>query len=413
MLGAIFAALDTAIAAIGEARLHAIADEAKGAVGATARRVLDRRTALSARLLTGRVLCVGAAAGLGAQLAVRTAGWVGAMLAGAAVALLYGLVAEVLGTVARRRRSRAVLRALRLIRPLELLFAPIAWPLVQVAALTERIVPTPADQDAERMTELVVEHVIEQGEESGSIPSDHAELLRSVLEFRNTVAREVMVPRTQMVAVDIDTPIDEVLRLIVDEGHSRYPVYRERLDQIEGVLNAKDLFQMMRDGRTAHVALAQLVRKPVFFANETQKIGNLLNEMQARRAHLAVVVDEFGGTSGIVTLEDILEEMVGEIRDEHDEEEASIHQLGPGRYVADAGVSVYDIEEVIGEELHEANGDYDSLGGMVIALAGRVPSPGESVAAGSFDLVVRGADERHVTRVEIVKRHTDQPNAAE
>src|SRR5690606_22465474 len=167
-----------------------------------------------------------------------------------------------------------------------------------------------------------VEHMIEQREESGSIPADFAELLLSVLEFKDTVAREVMVPRTQMKAIEIDTSIDEVLDIIVREGHSRYPVYRDRPDHIEGILYAKDLFRILKNGeRDKHHSLHRIIRRPVLFVAETHKTGRLLREMQARRFHLAIVVDEFGGTSGIVTLEDILEEIVGEIRDEHDTEE--------------------------------------------------------------------------------------------
>ena len=126
--------------------------------------------------------------------------------------------------------------------------------------------------------------------------------------------------------------------------------------------------------------------------------------MQARRIHLAVVVDEFGGTSGIVTLEDILEEIVGEIQDEYDDDELSVQEIAPGRYIADAGISVYDLEDYLGTKLEHEEGEYDSLGGMVVELAGHVPATGESVVSGPFRLIVRDADQRHVRRVEILRR---------
>ena len=162
---------------------------------------------------------------------------------------------------------------------------------------------------------LTVEHVIEQGEETGTIAEEHAQMLRSVLEFKNTVAREIMVPRTQVVAFDVDTSIDEVLAHVIESGHSRYPVYRAQIDQVEGILNAKDLFQVLRNTSDA---------SSILFGECASKAGLLRSgEPENRRAasrdatssiHLAVVVDEFGGAAGIVTLEDIIEEIVGEIR---------------------------------------------------------------------------------------------------
>ncbi len=144
-----------------------------------------------------------------------------------------------------------------------------------------------------------------------------------------------------------------------------------------------------------------LIRSPVFFASESQKIGALLREMQSRRIHLAVVLDEFGGVAGVVTLEDILEEIVGEIEDEHDEEDTRVEELEPGRFLVDAGLSVYDLEEELGVRIRDEEGDYDSVGGMMIDLAGHVPAVGEHVVAGSYQLTVREGDEKAIRRVEI------------
>jgi CBS domain containing-hemolysin-like protein len=226
-------------------------------------------------------------------------------------------------------------------------------------------------------------------------------MLRSVLEFKNTVAREIMVPRTQVVAFDIDTSIDEVLASVIESGHSRYPVYRGQIDQVEGILYAKDLFQVLRNTSTpSDILLVDVLRKPVFFAAESQKIGVLLREMQRRRSHLAVVVDEFGGAAGIVTLEDIVEEIVGEIQDEHDEEAPLVYERAPGHYFVDASISVYDLDKT----------DFDSLGGMLVQLAGQVPVIGETLVAGPYRVVVIDADERHVRRVEMLRASTKEPD---
>lgn len=150
--------------------------------------------------------------------------------------------------------------------------------------------------------------------------------------------------------------------------------------------------------------LADILRKPVFFVPQSQKIGEVLRKMQSRRIHLAVVTDEFGGTSGIVTLEDIVEEIVGEIQDEHDEEEPLVREVEPGVFVARAHVLVFDLSEQLGEELPHDSGDFDSLGGLVVHLAGRVPEVGDVVQSGPFDLRVLEADRRSVQKVEIVRR---------
>ncbi|HEX2678418.1 MAG TPA: transporter associated domain-containing protein, partial [Polyangiales bacterium] len=208
------------------------------------------------------------------------------------------------------------------------------------------------------------------------------------------------------------TPLDEVLGLLIAEGHSRYPVYRDRIDQVEGTLYAKDLFRFVREGSQTGIKLEDLIRRPVLFSAPTQKISVLLRQMQARRVHMAIVVDEFGGTMGMVTLEDVIEEIVGEIRDEHDTDETPVRQIGPDRYLANADVSLYDLAEITGLALPEEARSYESLGGMLIDLAGRVPKSGDSIEVGGHEMIVRAADERRVSRVEVVRRK-ELPPAAE
>ncbi len=311
----------------------------------------------------------------------------------------------------RQRSGRATLRIWKWLRPVDLLLTPLATPLSWLEQMIRKVVPSIQPQDPGRLAELAVEHVIEQGEETGTIAEDHAQMLRSVLEFKNTVAREIMVSRTQVVAFEIETSIDEVLASIVESGHSRYPVYRGQIDQVEGILYAKDLFRLLGSSSNAKdVLLADVLRKPVFFAAESQKIGVLLREMQRRRSHLAVVVDEFGGAAGIVTLEDIVEEIVGEIQDEHDEEAPLVYERAPGHYFVDASISVYDLEEQLGERVCEDKGDFDSLGGMLVHLLGQVPALGETLVAGPYRFVILDADERRVRRVEMLRASTEEPD---
>jgi putative hemolysin len=410
--GAIFTAVDEAIAALGEPRLRA-ARSGNDANARAAARYLDKSTFVSSQLLAGRILCLVATAVTSYHLAVNASqsSLVRVLLVGLA-ALAYAAMANVGTTVASRRASRWGLPMLRFSRPLRWLVVPFALPMQWTSLLIDKLFPPRPEENPQHVTELEVEHMIEQGAEHGSIPAQNAELLRSVIEFGDTVVREVMVPRTSMIAIEINTPLDEVIQLIIAQRHSRYPVYRERIDQIEGTLYAKDLFRLIRDSAEPSGRLEDLIRRPVFFTAHSQKISVLLRQMQARRVHVAIVVDEFGGTSGMVTLEDIIEEIVGEIRDEHDSDETPVRQIGPDRFLANADVSLYDLAEITGMSLPEEHTrTYESLGGMLVDLAGRVPKSGDSIEIGGHEMIVRAADERRVSRVEVVKRKELPPAA--
>ena len=410
-LGALLAAVGAGMHALGEAGLQALS-ETEGRNSKVAQRVLRDLSAVQSRLLIGRVFCVGLAAALVGHSLLQYGAWI-ALLGVLGTSAAYAILATVAGAVVRQRSGQATLRLWRWLRPVDLLLTPLAVPLRWINELVMKLVPEVEVEDPDRLAELTVEHVIEQGEETGTIAEEHAQMLRSVLEFKNTVAREIMVPRTQMVAFDIDTTIDDVLASVIESGHSRYPVYRGQIDQVEGILYAKDLFEVLRNtSNPIDVLLTDVLRKPVFFAAESQKIGVLLREMQRRHSHLAVVVDEFGGAAGIVTLEDIVEEIVGEIQDEHDAEMPLVYERAPGHYFVDASISVYDLEEHLGEAICDDKTDFDSLGGMLVHLAGQVPVIGATLVAGSYRVVVLEADERHVRRVEMLRASTEEPKSA-
>jgi CBS domain containing-hemolysin-like protein len=408
VLGALFSGLTTALNELTDERLMAVRDEG-GPEADTARRVLEKTTRIRSRLLTGRILAVAAVSGFTAHLAASSGitDWpiLGAVFG---AALVYAIGVEATQTIVRGRETRTVLRFLRVARPFELLLAPFAWPIELVSQVTNRLVAPSEQAVPESIAEREVEHLIEKHEEEGALPEQNAEMLLNVLEFKDTLAREVMVPRTRMVALGIDTPLEELVKRVTEEGHSRYPVYADKIDKIEGVLYAKDLFAAIRSG--AQPSLRKLLRKQILFTAETTKIGQLLRDMQSRRQHMAIVIDEFGGTSGIVTLEDILEEIVGEIHDEHDTPEQLLTELGPGRFLADARVSIHDLDDALDGAVGRAGqGDFDSLGGLVVDLAGKVPPVGAELSLAGLDLIVREADTKSVQRVEIRRRDSIRP----
>jgi CBS domain containing-hemolysin-like protein len=228
-------------------------------------------------------------------------------------------------------------------------------------------------------------------------------MIRNVLDFGDLRAGDVMVPRTHVSAIDVDIPADELLRFIKSRTHSRYPVYRERIDNIVGILHVKDLVAYASETDLRTVKVAEVMRTPVVFVPETQSASSLLKDMRSGRRHLAIIIDEFGGMSGIVTLEDIVEEIVGDIRDEHDSDDPPIVDLGNGRLMVDAGVPIGDLSRYLGVELPE-DGDYNSLGGFMVERLGQVPPVGETLSDYGLDFVVRDADERRIAKVEIIRR---------
>ena len=383
--------------------LESIANGSGSAASEAARAIANRRAIIS-RLRLGRWMCFGLSMSAVFLGGLRENGWVFAFLSSILAALIFAFFADIASTIALRRASAKTLRLMRILRPLEWIVVPLSWPHSWATHFVERLVPTV--KPTEDMIAGQVEHLIDKSAKEGALATEHVELLRNALEFKDTIAREVMVPRSRVVGFEIDTDLDTVLKKIEETGHSRYPVYRETIDNVEGILYAKDFFRVAKEDSRA--SLKDLIRRPAFFTPEKQKIGTLLRQMQASRFHLAVVVDEFGAANGIVTLEDILEELVGEIEDEHDEEAERVKERTPGTYVADATISIYDLMEILGDTLILEKGGYDSLGGMIVQLAGRVPEAGEEVQAGGYDLRVLEADERHVTRVEIVKRNVTQ-----
>lgn len=254
------------------------------------------------------------------------------------------------------------------------------------------------------VTEADLEYMIRAGAEEGGLDSEQQELLSSAMEFTDTIVREVMVPRTEVQAYDLDEPVDRLFELIRRHQFSRYPVYRGHLDNLVGVFYAKELLTrtlQRPDEVLKAVDVEAMLHKP-YLVPDSKKISELLTEFQARKVHLAVVVDEFGGTAGIVSMEDLLEELVGEIYDEFDVDEQPIREIGPRRCIVNARIELSALADKIGLKLPE-DPAYGTLGGYLIAEAGRIPEKGHKFTFETFHLTVRDADARRIRSVEIVQ----------
>lgn len=238
---------------------------------------------------------------------------------------------------------------------------------------------------------------LERWIEKGVIDTQSAEMIENILDLRDTVAREIMVPRTEIIAVGTESTPEEIIALVRRHGYSRMPVCEGNVDNIIGILNVKDLFDLWSD-RPEKWAVTSIMRE-AYYIPETKNIHQLLHELKEKKCHMAVVIDEYGGTSGIVTLEDLIEEIVGEIHDEHDEDEESFLPQPNGDVLVDSRVDIEDFEEYF--HLKAPEGKFETLGGMILHIIKKIPVPGEVIPFGNVEMVIESASERSIQKVRI------------
>ena len=254
------------------------------------------------------------------------------------------------------------------------------------------------------LTEKELQEAINSSEEEGILNEAEGDMLQSIFEFGDTIVREVMVPRTDMVCCPADAPLGEFLELIIRSGHSRVPLYEGSTDCIVGVVYAKDLLRHW-GARDNALALTDVMRTP-YFIPETKRIDDLLMDFRTRRVHMAIAVDEYGGTSGLITIEDILEEIVGDIQDEYDLEVEWVQPQEDGTLLVDARANVEELEEYYNIVI--ARDKFDTIGGYLFHLLGNVPQPGEKVADNGLVMMVEDSDQRRIGMVR-VWRDTKSP----
>ena len=240
-----------------------------------------------------------------------------------------------------------------------------------------------------------IKQLIDVGEEEGLLSEDEGEMIQSILSFRDTLAREIMVPRTDAVIISANTPIEKLLQLVIQEGHSRFPVHGGSIDNIIGILHVKDLLTFWSE---KHLDLKDILRTP-YFIPETKKISHLLRELRDKKSHMAIVIDEYGGTAGLVTIEDIIEEIIGEIRDEYDNDETLMVATDEGDLVVDARLEIEKLVEHF--KLEVPKGNFESVGGFIISLLGRVPQPQETITHASLEMTIESADARKIRKVRV------------
>ncbi len=367
---------------------------------ATANALLSQASELLTTLLAGNTLSNVGVSVIATSIAFSLMGRGGEWAAFLATALVLLIIAEIAPkTLAARYADRLVLIVAGPISALMRIFTPLIRVLSLVATALVRPFGGHITPRAPLVTQEQLRFLVQVGEEEGVIEQEEREMIHSVFEFGDTVVREVMRPRVDISAVPADATLNRALALMTERGHSRLPVYEGTIDHVLGVVYIRDLIPALRHGRLDQ-PVSELKRPP-FFVPESKKVDELFKEMQQKRVSMAIVLDEYGGTAGLVTVEDLLEEIVGEIQDEYDLEEKPIQLVDDRTAVVNARIHLDEVGELLGVRLPQD--EVDTVAGLVYSLFGRVPTPGETIALPGIELRVEKTLGQRITRVRITR----------
>ncbi len=405
LLSAFFSGSETALLALDRLRIKYL--QQKGYSGADRlAQLLDHPDRLLGGILVGNNLVNIAASVLATGLFVRHFGERGELLTVLLLTPVLLIVSEVCPkTYAAQYPEKVSFLVLRPILLVLWVLAPVIRIVTMISGLLTGFLRS-KDKENESLTEDEIRAIIEVGEETGVVASEQRRMLHGVFDLSETRVRDVMLPRTEIVGVEAGSSFNAVLDILRQARHSRFPVYRESLDNIVGVIHSKDILEYI--GQEERFSLKRLWRKP-HFVPESNRIALLLQSFRKRKEHLAIVVDEYGGVEGLVTLEDVVEEIVGEIHDEYDIEEVDFKPLGPRRFLVDGAVSLRTLNRRFHLELPEEH--VTTLAGLLMQKMGKIPVDGDSCEITGIRFAVRRMDDRRIEEVEMRLREDERREA--
>lgn len=304
-------------------------------------------------------------------------------------------------TFGLKYKERFSLSFFYLFYPLYIIFKPITKIFLLFSSIFYHILGKTSENISPFATIEEFVTLVNMGEREGIIEKEEKEFINNVIEFTDTEVHEVMVPRIDMICVSIEDSLEEAWKEIIEEGHSRLPVYEGTIDNIVGIIHAKDVLRALAE-KNLNRGLRDIIRE-VMYVPENMKINDLFNEMRRKKAHMAIVVDEYGGTAGLVTLEDLLEELVGEIEDEYDREERMLSFINSNTILVDAKMNIYELNELLEEYWKERlpETEYDTVGGLVLDILGRVPLRGEEIRLGNLSIRIENMRRQRIEKVKI------------
>ena len=409
LLAALSAAAETALTSVSKIRMRTLAEEGDPRAQRVARLIEKPQVFLTSILVTSNVSVI-VASTVSTIIALHISETWGGVVSTILLALFVLIFCEITPKTAAVQSPENW--AKRLVGPVEALSAalrPVNRVLIAVTAGIVRLVGGQPVKHGPFVTEEELRLLVEVGEEEGVLEEDEREMIHNVFELADTAVREIMVPRIDMVTIESEDTVEEAMRLIVQGGQSRIPVMEGSIDNIIGVLYAKDLLRVVANGQ--HPASVKSLVRPAYFVPESKRLDDLLRELQQQRVHMAIVVDEYGSVAGLVTIEDVVEEIIGDIQDEYDREEQLIERLGENEFIVDAKISLDEFNELL--DLQLTSEDYETLGGFLYSQLDKIPTIGDVVHYQNLTMTVLGTKGRRITKVRVVRHVPEDSDAGD
>ncbi len=401
LLSAFFSGAETSITATGTGKLRTLQEQDKYKfLNSTFQWLIDdTQEALTVCLIANNVVNISASA-LASSVVLEIFGSRALVFVVPVMTVLIVIFGEILPKSAAMVYSENILIfASPILRVLAVLIAPIAWAMKKCVKAIGILLHIDLGTQQVFVTRDEIEQFVKIGEESGALEASERRMIDGIIDFDETRVHEIMIPRTDMIALEADDTLAEAVKIFIDEGHSRLPVYEESPDNIIGILYVKDTLKNLLDSDLT-CEVRNLLRKPIFVP-ETIRTAELLENMRREHIHIAIIVDEYGGVAGLVTMEDILEQIVGEIQDEYDQEAPEIQKLDDGSYKVQGGISLENLSEALGSEFE--SDDAESLGGLVLTLSGSFPEAGEIFEYNGWRIKVEALEDHRITLLNLSK----------
>ncbi|TYT21138.1 HlyC/CorC family transporter [Dictyoglomus thermophilum] len=404
VISGFLSALETSLLSLPKIRLHHLADNGDKRALRLIKLMEDSQKVLSTILIANNLVNVLISA-IATKIALSAFKNFGIAIATGLSTFFIVVFGEVIPkSFGLKLKEKYALRAINIFYPFYIIFLPITRLILGFSNIFYKFMGKTQENISPFATVDEFLTLVNVGEKEGIIEKEEKELISNVLEFTDTEVHEIMVPRIDMVCVSVDSPLKEVWKKIIEEGHSRIPVYEGSIDNIVGIVHAKDVLKALAE-KDPNVKIKDILRD-VIYVPENMKINELFNEMRKKKAHLAIVVDEYGGTAGLVTLEDVLEELVGEIEDEYDKEENKFNFLDENTLIVDAKMNIYELNDILEETwgITLPETEYDTLGGLILDLLNRVPSRGEQIDLGDLIIVIESVRRQRIEKVKIIRK---------
>lgn len=403
-LSGFFSGSETALMSVNKIRIRELANDGDKKAEIVDRLLADH-TRLLATILIGNNLVNIAASAIATSLAIEIFGSSGVGIATGIVTLIILIFGEITPKSIGNRRA---VKYSKLVAPVLFWMERLLSPLISLFVIVIRLFVGEGNLlSTSFLSEEEIRRFVNVSEEEGVIKRTERKMINSIFEFDDTTVREVMVPRIDMVGIEEKVTIRQLVKLAVDKGHSRIPVFQEKIDRITGIIYVKDLLQLLIDNEDEDIIVKEYMRS-AYFIPESKKINELLTEMRKRKVHISIVLDEYGGTAGLITIEDLLEEIVGDIQDEYDLEPKQIEYLNEHELLLDARINIDELNEILPEPILDEE-NYETISGFILYQLGYLPKEGEKLEIDNFTIQVDKILENRLEKIKITSKQPIKP----